>query len=472
MLHIPNVNRFERLLLGDDFTPNHCFFWHNKPQSHLTFETEALTVAILRMTHPERFDYSHFLLVGNGSYQNRGCEAIVRGTMAILRREFGAEIKAAAGVYSDQETIWGQNKSETDSEVFFFALNVPSPRWSRIWWEMQLDKRLGTSFAARYSTLLPHLKKASVALVVGGDNYSLDYGTPAMFLHRDQFLQSKGVPLVLWGASVGPFDSEPKFAEQMFTHLRTLNGIFVRETASRDYLRKNGVKQNVHLVADPAFAMEPVEPRRAKLPFAIPSGAVGLNLSPLIARNFLRQSWQEWKATGYDLTDWMASCVEVVKVLSNLAKRPIVLVPHVGWDSPHNDDFSFLENVQRLASDAVQQPLLCLPPGLSAAETKWVIAQCDFFVGARTHSTIAAISSGIPTLSIGYSLKARGINQDVFGNLDFYIGVDGLAIGTFRERFQNLLEQESRIRKLLGCRIPQVTAAAFQAGPLLRRILN
>jgi hypothetical protein len=31
----------------------------------------------------------HFLLVGNGPYLNRGCEAIVRGTMAILCQAFG-----------------------------------------------------------------------------------------------------------------------------------------------------------------------------------------------------------------------------------------------------------------------------------------------------------------------------------------------------------------------------------------------
>ena len=37
------------------------------------------------------------------------------------------------------------------------------------------------------------------------------------------------------------------------------------------------------------------------------------------------------------------------------------------------------------------------------------------FVGARTHATIAAYSTCVPTLVIGYSVKSRGIAKDIFG---------------------------------------------------------
>ena len=48
-------------------------------------------------------------------------------------------------------------------------------------------------------------------------------------------------------------------------------------------------------------------------------------------------------------------------------------------------------------------------------ELKGIISKCRFFVGARTHSTIAAYSMGIPTLVVGYSVKARGIARDLLG---------------------------------------------------------
>ncbi len=51
----------------------------------------------------------------------------------------------------------------------------------------------------------------------------------------------------------------------------------------------------------------------------------------------------------------------------------------------------------------------------NAKELKGYISRCRAFVGARTHSTIAAYSTGVPTLAIGYSVKARGIAKDLFG---------------------------------------------------------
>ena len=54
-------------------------------------------------------------------------------------------------------------------------------------------------------------------------------------------------------------------------------------------------------------------------------------------------------------------------------------------------------------------------------EIKGIISKCRFFIGARTHSTIAAYSTCVPTLAVGYSIKARGIARDIFGTEDNYV---------------------------------------------------
>lgn len=46
-----------------------------------------------------------FLLAGNSSYQNRGCEAIIRGTTAILRRSFGAGVHFAVAQFGDKHNL-------------------------------------------------------------------------------------------------------------------------------------------------------------------------------------------------------------------------------------------------------------------------------------------------------------------------------------------------------------------------------
>ena len=47
---------------------------------------------------------------------------------------------------------------------------------------------------------------------------------------------------------------------------------------------------------------------------------------------------------------------------------------------------------------------------------KGYIARMKALVTARTHASIAGYSSCVPTLVIGYSVKARGIARDLFGS--------------------------------------------------------
>ena len=54
-------------------------------------------------------------------------------------------------------------------------------------------------------------------------------------------------------------------------------------------------------------------------------------------------------------------------------------------------------------------------------QLKYIISQCRLFIGARTHATIAAYSTFVPTLVIGYSVKSRGIAADLFGTEENYV---------------------------------------------------
>ncbi len=418
------------------------------------------------MTGLEQSADSHFLLVHGGPYvENRGCEAILRGTMEILRHEFGTAARARVSVDARPEVVEAQNAAESDPAVSSFPMGgeVPGPRWSADWWLRQVNRRFGTSFYPHFRVLKKPAKGASVALQIGGDHYSLDYGRPIAFMAMDRYLQSLGLPVVVWGASVGPFDAAPAFAPKMFDHLRSLSAVLVRESDSYNYLRANGVSENVHLMADPAFVMKPVEPPLAKIGFTLPEGAIGINLSPMVA--FYRGQ----HFADVDLKEWLEFCVNLVKSAATL-KRPILLVSHVESPYPTNDDYCLLHSLSKAVSGEVPGRVQVLPRGLSAAELKWIIARCAVFAGARTHSTIAALSSHVPTFSIGYSLKAKGINRDIFGHLNHCVHVSDLTVETFTEGVQTLLANESALRTHLQSRIPELQARALSAGAILRKV--
>src|SRR4051812_11314720 len=125
------------------------------------------------MTADQKAPSGHFLFVGNGPYRNRGCEAIVRGTLEILRHEFGPSVQASSGVYAAADIVRAQQAGEIDDAIRSFTADGMRPRWSRVWWEIQANKRLGTHFKAQHRPLAQELCGARAALQIGGDNYSI-----------------------------------------------------------------------------------------------------------------------------------------------------------------------------------------------------------------------------------------------------------------------------------------------------------
>jgi polysaccharide pyruvyl transferase WcaK-like protein len=402
----------------------------------------------------------HFLLVGNGPYSNRGCEAIVRGTMAILRHEFGDAFRVTLATFEAPNIIAGQAAHESDSLITHVALRGKRIGcWSLPWWSRQLTR----SFRPRpkphsFEVLDAFCKDATCALQIGGDNYTLDYGLPREFMRLDEYLRQRSVPLVLWGASVGPFEAAPAFAPEMFAHLRAMRAILVRESDSHEYLKQHGIEANVHRMSDPAFLMEPAEPRADKVGCSVPVGAIGLNLSPMMAKY----------ATNGDMGAWVKLSADIVQSIIATARHDVVLIPHVTW--AQSNDHEFLRRVANACPKTSTARVFCLNDKLSAAETKWVISRCRAFAGARTHSTIAAISSAVPTLSLAYSRKARGLNQDIFGHQEFCLQPPEITPTNIAERMANLLASSDAIAKHLAGLLPGIRERALNAGAILRRL--
>ena len=102
-------------------------------------------------------------------------------------------------------------------------------------------------------------------------------------------------------------------------------------------------------------------------------------------------------------------------------------------------------------------------------ELKGYIARCRMFIGARTHATIAAYSTEVPTLVLGYSVKSRGIAKDIFGEEEKYvIPVQDISnVNTLADSFLWLLDNENKIRRYLHTVIPQYIADATKAKNIL-----
>lgn len=332
------------------------------------------------------------VLYGNGSSGNHGCEAIVRGTVKLL------------GTDTNTFRIQSENSQE-DKRYGLEELSEIFPAKSnrrkdfRFWRAYAKLKLTGSYTDMDGLYYLPGVDKAAavsdVALSVGGDNYC--YGGTGIYAYLNQAYKKRGVKTVLWGCSIEP---DVVAQKEVAEDLAQYDSIVARESITYEAVKC--IQKKAFLAPDPAFFMEPKE---CSIDKRINSGnVIGINISPMIISNE--------KASGMAYENYK----QLIQYILSETSCNIALIPHVVW--PSNDDRKVL---RQLYDDFGQNSRLILVEDHTAPELKYIISKCSFFVGARTHATIAAYSSCVPTLVVGYSVKARGIARDLFGSEKGYV---------------------------------------------------
>jgi colanic acid/amylovoran biosynthesis protein len=312
------------------------------------------------------------------------------------------------------------------------------------------------------SWLKQQLASVDAVLAIGGDNYSLDYRIPSPVMGLDAFAMQLKKPVFLWGSSVGPFDREPHLIRPMIKHLSLMQFVAVRESVSHDYLTRRLGLRNVIKMADPAFTLQPETVDLVPFwPDMAGEGVLGVNISHLIER---------YKQDGQDIRSEVAAFVR--HVVKNMGMG-VLLIPHVHplTGNHESGDASYMAGLQGRLSD-LGASVAMMPHRFNAAQIKHVISHLRFFIGARTHATIAALSSGVPTISIAYSIKARGINKDLFGHEDAVLQTPEVSADSLAKALEWLFEKEDVLRERLDAGVPKLREEARAAAARIRNVLS
>jgi len=369
-----------------------------------------------------------FLLYGHGGSGNRGCEAIVRSTAALL-----AEIRPGARITLCSERA-GSDQALLKAGVSRVAPHGISP--------YSLDRLLGSAvhrlgcthdayLARTQAPVLRAARRAAVCLSVGGDTYC--YNPPVAMYAINRRLRAMGRRVALWGCSVDP----ERIAGELLEDLRCYDALFTRESITFQAMRDAGLSPV--RAADPAFALEAED---SEPPEGFLRGnTVGVNISPLALGH---------ARAGAGALDAMAALIRHILQTTDCA---VALTPHVRWD--HDDD---MRPLGALAERFRAEPrVLVLDPGLTAPQLKGHISRMRCLIAARTHASIAAYSSAVPALVLGYSVKARGIARDLYGEEEGHVlPVQELASETeLTAAFDALLARERTERELLRVQAPK-----------------
>lgn len=327
------------------------------------------------------------VLYMHGGSGNHGCEAIVRTTAKSL----GGPKNVILWSWAKEEDI----KYKANELVEEIVVTEQIKKYSLAYFEALFKRKVLHNAQANLQVFLKQRFKNNIAISIGGDNYCYPWSAKQA-VEYDREIRRSCKYSVLWGCSIDP----EAITHEVREDLAQFDLITAREPLTYELLRK--INSNTVKVTDPAFLLERVDlPLPEKF---VERNTVGINVSPLIMEY------------GTEKNLILKNYEELIRYIIEKTDMNICLIPHVVWN--HNNDrkpikilFEKFENTGRV----------CKIDDGNCTELKGYIARCRFFVGARTHATIAAYSSCVPTLVVGYSVKSKGIAQDLFGEYDNYV---------------------------------------------------
>lgn len=386
---------------------------------------------------------------GHRSFANHGCEALIRSAAALFREAFGDVTLLVPSADADEDRrFWPDAAAHGVTFV-----PVVDPWAGHRWWDRAVRRvpgwdRLPWPRGPLAPGTRTALDGADMLVSTGGDNYALDYGLVSLLtmMAVDGAAMDRGLPTVLWGASVGPFDGAPAPVQRAVSrHLRRFDLVVARETLSQSWLQSQGVDGRLALACDPAFTLKPEPVALTRFwPKEGGKGTVAVNLSPLIARTHAAGN-----PHGRSLEE------EAGAFITGLVNEGygVLLLPHVVGQSGSRVkcDHALLSSLTAHTGTAGGR-IAVAPRTLNAPQLKHALSRCRYVLAARTHATIGALSSGVPTISIAYSLKAKGINRDLFGDARYVLDGAAMTAASLRDALARLEADEGDIRRLLAAR--------------------
>lgn len=376
---------------------------------------------------------SNYGLYAHGGSANHGCEAIARSIIKLLSL--------------NKEHILCSNAPTEDIKYQLNELITITKAQNGIKTNFiyKLKSKLSSNPDRLYYNSIYHelpqlLQNADIALSIGGDNYCYSGLALEMSVLLSIIGQKTKASPILLGCSI----ESKEYKNYLETDFKKYEKIIARESITYSLLNESGLK-NIFCIPDPAFQLN-----RKDLPLPTQfteNNTVGINVSPMII------GYENQK--GITLQNY----IELIAYILHKTDMQLALIPHVV--STNNDDRKPLQILFNKFKDTGR---ICMITDHNAEELKGYIARCRFMIAARTHASIAAYSQQVPTLVVGYSVKAKGIATDIFGtDRNYVIPVQELTNpNKLKDAFILLMAQEKNIKNYMSSFIPEYKERCFQ----------
>lgn len=382
--------------------------------------------------------YSH---INSG---NRGCEAILRSTCDILALNENKRYAFSDDI--EEDTLCGIHrlvKLLKIPHIFvkrFKPIGSIIPRMLRVF---KIDKNALWKY--KYNRYKKLLDTDTLCLSTGGDIYC--YGDSDWLTYLNTIAKKQGAKTVLWGCSL----EESLITENIKKDLKNYSLITVRESITKNTLANLDIKANVVYYPDPAFCLK--SQKTDMFEWRNMGKLFGLNLSVKVLKD--KNVFQAF--------------VQLIQYIISNTEYEVLLVPHVFWND-END----LEVLRKLYdSVGSNKKIHLINQKQNCCQLKDMIAHCTIYMGARTHSVIAAYSSCVPAIALSYSIKSRGIARDIFGTEEkLVVQMDEhTTFEKLKEAFCYLVDNHDFLKRHLTKTMPEYISKIDEQKEVLEKLL-
>ena len=353
---------------------------------------------------------------------NRGCEAIAKGTALILKENK----KNLIGLCTNTEL---DHRLKVDDYITLQPMCKKSILFraeNKIYKSIIHDawKRKSFIYHYEYTPFLNQMTKDDIMISTGGDMMCYDEN---QVIYTVDYLHKRGIHSILWGCSIGEKNLTPRKLQA----LKQFSHIYARETLTQEVLSNHNIN-NVSVFPDPAFVLEPTP---CQLPKCFSRNEViGINLSNYVMG-------------GFDLNSAFAKEVDsLIKFILQSTDYQILLIPHVLWKG---QDDRIISNLIKGKYDLNNRINILDSDNLNYCQIRYIISKCYCFIGARTHAAISAYSTCIPTIAIGYSIKSKGIAKDIGMPEEIIVDSINIRKNQLLDAFYHLLNEADSLSKHL-----------------------
>lgn len=307
----------------------------------------------------------------------------------------------------------------------------------------------------------PHLRRLNdadaVVSIGAGDSFADVYGLARLvYVALPQILALLlKKPLVQLPQTIGPFHGV--IAKILARYiLRRASRVYSRDPESSSLARRfmKDHERRVDLAYDMAFALEPIAPDRdSVIWFSSPSPMpiVGINPSGLLyLGGYTRNNMFHLKA------DYPKLVSDILSLFVEQLRCRVVLVPHAYklGDTSESDTIACRAALEQ-GSARFGNRVHYVGEHLNEGELKYLIGQCEFFIGSRMHACIAALSQSVPAVGMAYSGKFVGIWR-MLDVEELVLDLRCLDAEIVMIRLRELFDSRLRIRAKLEGKMPAI----------------